>query len=124
MNGKAVSVEDIKIGLKVDFPSGMGGTLTHKCVKICPDCAEFESTNKDYPGSFVIKFNQPDFTPIEFDFLQNALISFSKIGTIPTGKERSIVIRAVELGYAFKSSYTQAGWTEEGIDAYRLTSSQ
>lgn len=118
LDGRPLSESEIKVGLLVDFPSSCGGSLTHECIDLTGDEAKFQSTNKNWPGSTVIKFNQPDFELSDFELLSEALKAFSNTLSIPNDEQRAIVRRGHELGYAVSISYTQAHWTDRGIETY------
>jgi hypothetical protein len=119
VNGACVSREDLKAGLEVYFPSGAGGVVKCQCVSINSEIAHFESTNKDWPFNFVMEFEQPEFTKSDFEYLAEALSAYSKWNVIPTDEQRNMVRKAHSYGYAFSMSYTQAHWTDNGVDAFR-----
>lgn len=119
LDGRPVSANEVKVGLLVTFPSNFGGVIEHKCVSVNAEKAEFDSTNKDWPTGFVMSFNEADFTLADFELLAEALATYSKWDKQPTNEQRTLVRRAHELGYAHSISYTQASWTDKGIEAYR-----
>ena len=118
LDGSSVSPSDIKVGLLVNFPSGLGGSIEHECVSVTSEKAEFNSTNKEWPTEFTMVFNEPEFSREDFELLAGALVDYSKWDKHPTDEQRSIVQKAHELGYAYSISHTQANWTDKGIDAY------
>lgn len=80
INGSPLNESQIKLGLLVNFPSPVGGTITHKCTALNSNEATFESTNKDWPVEFVVKFNQPDLTLEEFILLKKSARNIFKMG--------------------------------------------
>jgi hypothetical protein len=124
LDGSSVSANDIKVGLLVNFPSGLGGVIEHKCVNVTAEKAEFYSTNKEWPTGFTMILNVADFTLEDFELLTEALVAYSKWDKHPTDEQRAIVRKAHELGYAYSISHTQANWTDKGIDAYGAVSAQ
>lgn len=118
LTGKAFTFADIKVGMKADFPSGVGGVITHACTELKGNIANFTSTNPEWPVSHVVEDGVADMTVLELERLGNALEVFSSWGRMPTDEERAIIQRAKSLGYAHVSSYTQASWTELGLQRY------
>jgi len=119
LSGNPVQEGDIQPGLKVTYPSGAGGVVTCECLSVNEDMAEFKSTNKDWPISFTMKFNQPEFTLEEFQDLREALRAYDSWNSFPTDDQRRLVHKAADLGYAAVRSYTQANWTEKGVEDFR-----
>ena len=119
LNGNPLLEGEIKVGLKVLFPSGAGGVLQHKCISCDSIKAEFSSTNPDWPSGYTVKFNQPDFSLHDFQLLNGSLKAFEAFGETPTIEQRAIVHRAHELGYAYQCSHTQASWTEKGVASFQ-----
>ena len=107
------------LGVFQSCPSNFGGVIEHMCVSMDTDKAEFVSTNKDWPTGFVMAFDQPDFTLADFEMLAEALTAYSKWNIQPSNEQREIVRKAHELGYAHAISYTQASWSDKGIEVYR-----
>ena len=66
-----------------------------------------------------MKFNAPHFTLQEFELLSQALCIFGKWGESPTLEQRAIVSKASEYGYACTMSYTQASWTDFGVETIK-----
>ncbi|MFA0809359.1 hypothetical protein [Microbulbifer epialgicus] len=117
INGQPVTEADVKVGLAVMFPTAVGGSVKYECVSKKSDVAEFKSQNKNWPDSFDVRFSQPEFTVDEFENLAEALRKFNTSGEAVTSEERSLVLRAQELGYARQFSHTQASWTEKGVES-------
>lgn len=123
LDSKPVKPGEIRIGLKLHFPSGAGGVVVCRCVAIDEQTALFKSENKDWPLSYEIKFNQPDFTEEETLFFSEAIKAYSSSLSTPNEGQRKIVYRAQELGYAAIQSYTQAHLTNSGYEKIRGLSS-
>lgn len=123
LDGKAIEKEDIKVGLKVQAPSGLGGSFTYECVSLDADKATFSCCHKSYPRELVIKFDIPDFTDEEIHSLAEALRAYDSSMKSASQAQRALVIRASELGYAQVRSHTQAHWTQLGVDRYNNLSS-
>ena len=119
LNGNPVQEGDIQPGLKVTYPSGACGVVTCECLSVNEDMAEFKSTNKDWPISFTMEFNQPEFTLEEFQALQEALHAWHSWNSSATDDQRRLVHKAADLGYVTVRSYTQADWTEKGVGDFR-----
>lgn len=121
INGKPVDDDQITIGLVVDYPSGMGGTIRCICTQVTAEKAVFKPLDENAPAwaGFTAQFNQDDFTLSEFKQLAAAIVSFNRLASLPNDEERAIVRRAQALGYASNPSYTQASWLERGIDMYK-----
>jgi hypothetical protein len=117
LNKNPVSVEELRIGMIVDFPSGMGGSFTCRLESLDEDTAVFKSTMKDWPATFICKLNEPDLTPDEFKRLEQALIDCGNLEGTP--EQRNLMIRAGELGYFEVRSTTQIYWTQKGLDAVK-----
>jgi hypothetical protein len=120
-DGKAVSVEDIKVGVKLDFPSRVGGIISCICTELNDKEAIFESTNKDWPTSNVISFNEPELTLEEIRDLGDALKAYNSWNNRITSEQRALVTRADLHGYAIIRSYTQANWTTLGQTTFNKT---
>lgn len=123
LDSKPVKPEEIRIGLKLHFPSGVGGVVACRFVSIDKQMAVFKSENKDWPLSYGIKFNQPDFTDEETLFFSECIKAYSSSLSTPNEEQRKIVYRAQELGYAVIQSYTQAHLTDSGYEKFRGLSS-
>lgn len=121
ISGQPVTEEQIELGLVVDFPSGMGGTIKCVCTEHTANEAVFIPVNKEFPkwAGFKAEFNQPDFTVEDFEALGEAIQAFNSFGSLPTDEERAIVRRAQSLGYATNPSYTQAQWLKCGIEKHK-----
>ena len=117
-DGTPLARADIRVGIKVKFPSGAGGVLTHTCTADDGKTATFESTDPDWPSTRSIVRDSPDFTSRDFERLSTALASYG-LGKLPTTQDREMVRLAAERGYASTLSQTQAHWTEEGLAAKR-----
>lgn len=119
LDGSRVSKDDIKPGLKVTFPSGMGGLFTYECTSVDAEKASFQCCNAGWTElTEEIVFVANDFGIDDFHALADALNAFRKTGAVITQEDRDIVTRADRLGYATAISHTQASWTEKGLDAY------
>jgi len=118
INGISVTEEQLKEGLIVDYPSGMGGTIRCECVALNKEGAEFLPANKSLPKwlGFTVRFNQPDLSLADFQALEEALTAFSAFKKHPSTEDRALVVKAHELGYVNQSSYTQANWTPKGLE--------
>jgi hypothetical protein len=118
-DGKPVKSEEISIGLRVHYPSGLGGVFVCRCVSKDDEKAIFKSQHKDWPFQFEMKFGQPDFTARETLLFSEAINAYSSSRTTPNDEQRKIVYRAQELGYAVIQSYTQAHLTDSGYEKIR-----
>ncbi|MBD0788182.1 hypothetical protein HUO09_17645 [Vibrio sp. Y2-5] len=120
INGVPIKEDQIKLGLIVDYQSGMGGTIKCECVEISEQGAKFLPVNKAFPkwAGFEAKFNEPDLSAEEFESLERAMMGFNAFGELPTQEQRLLVGRAHSLGYVNQVSYTQASWTEAGIQRW------
>lgn len=117
LNKNPVLVEELRIGMIVDFPSGMGGTFTCRLESLDKDTAVFKSTMKDWPATFICKLNEPDLTQDEFKKLEQAQIDCGNFEGTP--EQRELMIRAVELGYFEARSTSQIYWTQKGLDVVK-----
>lgn len=116
-SGAPVLVEELRIGVVVNFPSGMGGSFTCKCVSLDEGAAVFNSTMRDWPVSFICELNAIDLTPTEISQLNTAMRDCG----IYTGKgeQRELIRRAIALGYLDSASSTQIHWSQKGVDAFK-----
>ena len=116
LNGSPVQEKDLRRGLKVTFPSGMGGVFTGKCTYLDDKLARFESIQRDWPVSIEVIFDVPDLTDEEFGRVLPLVNKFdAKI-------DRTLLNRASELGYVTIQSWTQNHLTEKGIKRRDLLS--
>ena len=113
-----VAEDDLKVGLEVYMKYG-SGVLRCQCVENNEDKAVFKSDNPDWPMTFEMDKTADDLTLDEFDELNKALGAFVSITRLPTEAQRSIVHRADQLGYANHISFSQAAWTQKGVDTYK-----
>lgn len=118
-NGTKVNEEDIKVGLEIVYPSGLGGVLDYRCESVDAEKAVFRSLNKDWPLCLSMEFNKPDLTPQEFIALALAVNVIDSYTSTATQEQRQLAHRAHELGYVNLRSTTQVRWTDEGIELYR-----
>lgn len=114
--GIQVKPHEIRVGLEVTFPSGAGGVIPCVCTSVTSDQAQFQSTNKEWPSSYVMEFNQPDFSVEDFEHLAGAIKRIDGTGLTELPGDREILRKAVERGYAWTASYTQCGWTGTGAE--------
>jgi len=119
LDGTRLKDADLKIGLQVYYPSGLGGVFKFECVSLDSDSAEFDCITPEWPRTLTMKFKQDDFILAEFERLSLALKAYEGFGSLPTDDDRAIAYKAQELGYARVNSYCQAHWTELGIEKYR-----
>lgn len=117
LDGKDLELEDVQVGLKVNAPSGLGGSFTYECVSLEGGKATFNCCHKSFPRELVIVFDVPDLTDEEMNLFSEAINAYDR--SLPTQSQRELVNRASELGYASILSHTQAHWTQHGIDRYR-----
>ena len=117
LDNTPVTEEDLKVGLEVYMKNG-SGVIRCKCILDHEEHAIFESINPDWPMKTIMRKNVDDFTLDDFDELKEALKGFS-CQKLATNEQRAIVSRADEMGYANYMSYTQAGWTDAGLESYR-----
>lgn len=117
-DGNPVSLSDISIGFEAYFPIATGGALRHSCAAIEGRQYIFESKDKEWPSKVIVEDGVADFTESDFKALSDALVAFSKWDQTPTDEQRSLVARAKSLGYATTCSYTQASWTDLGINRW------
>lgn len=119
INGRPLSENDISVGLTVIVRSLTSGVLQYECVSRNAEKAEFKSLNKDWPVSFEMKFNQPEFNLKDFESLYVAMIEFDRRNHLVSTEHRQLIRHAHELGYVNQRSHTQANWTEKGCDTYK-----
>lgn len=119
LDGRKVIEQDIVPGMKIYAPNQTGGVLKYECVARTDEAAEFKSLNPDWPLSFEMKFNQPDFDLSRFEALYLSMIVFQRQNHLASADHRRIIREAHDLGYVHQSSHTQASWTEKGWDLYR-----
>lgn len=117
LDNTPITEEDLKVGLEVYMKHG-SGVIRCKCILDHEEHAIFESINPDWPMKTIMRKNVDDFTLGDFDELKDALEGFS-CQRLATDEQRVVVAKADEMGYANYMSYTQAGWTEKGIEKYR-----
>lgn len=117
LDNTPITEEDLKVGLEVYMKHG-SGVIRCKCTYNHDNLAKFESINPDWPLEVVMEKNVDDYTIEDFDELNDALDAFSW-PTGPTVSQISVVMRGDVMGYANYMSYTQASWTEKGIEKYR-----
>jgi hypothetical protein len=110
LDGSPVNISDLKIGLLVTFPSGMGGVFNMRCVLLNDNVAEFKNTHKDWPTEVVCDLNAEDLTTDELKQLVEAMDAFDSWRKMPTKEQHILVHRAHELGYVNQRSYTQVEW--------------
>jgi hypothetical protein len=120
LDGRPVLESDLKVGLEIHYPSGMGGVFKYRCKSIDDKSAVFINQHKDWPGTLVMEFAQPDFTLEDFQKLAEALKAINSFGCVITNEQSLMIHRAHILGYAYQRSYTQAGWTENGVEQFRV----
>lgn len=118
VGNKALKDADIQVGLAVSLPIATGGSVRGVCKAASDKAAVFASTDKNWPLEYTVRFNQPDFTLEDFYMLQEATAAFDSWRAVVTPEHRAMIHRGVELGYAYQTSHTQAGWTEVGIEAF------
>lgn len=116
LNGKALELRDIKRGIKANFPSGAGGSITCVCTECKDTHATFESTNKDWPSTWTIRVDVKDLSLNDLINLGEALRAYDSWDKTCTSEQKALVSRASNLGYATVRSSTQACWTERGIE--------
>ena len=119
LDGRKVIEQDIVPGMQIYAPSQTGGVLKYECVARTDAAAEFKSVNPDWPLSFEMKFNQPDFDLERLEALYLSLIVFQRQNHLASADHRRIIREAHELGYVHQSCHTQASWTEKGCDLFR-----
>lgn len=120
LNCSPVTVEEISVGLTVFGPSRVGnGVIQYRCKRLTSKSAHFVSLNKDWPWKINVEFNQPDFDLADFSQLGDALKAFSRMGELPTSEQHAVVDRACALGYAYRMSFTQAHWSDRGLEVFR-----
>ena len=117
LDNTPVTEEDLKVGLEVYMKHG-SGVVRCECILDHEEHAIFESLNPNWPMKTIMRKNVDDFTLDDFDQLKDALEAFS-CQRLATAEQRAVVARADEMGYANYMSYTQAGWTEKGIEKFR-----
>lgn len=113
-SGTCLKKEDIKEGVLITFPSGMGGVFTYKCISVDSKLAIFKTINRDFSYFLEMLFDQPPFDLGNMMKLEGALKAFSN--GAPNKAERGLVYRAYELGYAHYLSHMQASWSYFGIE--------
>lgn len=118
LDGKPVVENDLKVGLEIHYPSGMGGVFKYRCKSIDDKSAVFTNQHKDWPGTLVMEFAQPDFTLEDFEKLAEALKAINSFGFVITNEQALLIHRAHVFGYAYRLSYTQAGWSEKGVEQF------
>lgn len=119
IDGSRINPEEIKKGLLVYFPSGLGGVLKCECTHVDSEFALFESQYKEWPNTFKVEFGVEDLPPEEFESLLEAMRAYDSCGRLPTDEQRALVNKANSLGYVYCRSYTQANWAEMGRLRYR-----
>lgn len=111
-DGKPVNKDQIRVGMKVTFPSGAGGVLNACCRHFCSESALFVSLVKDWPARLEVRFNQEDLTDDEF--IQ--LLEDIKLAESYKLNNRALLHRGAELGYVKLFSYTQLHLTEKAYE--------
>ena len=123
IDGKALKLRDLKSGIKANFPSGVGGSITCVCTECTDTHATFESINKDWPATWTIRVDAKDLSLYEFIDLAEALDAYASWNKPCTDEQKALVRRASELGYAAIISATQACWTERGSETLKMLNS-
>ena len=118
LNGSPVKESDLKAGLVIYYPSGLGGMFRYRCKSVDEHSALFVCINDGWDYELEMKFSQPDFDLEDFRALSAAIEAFNKLGTYPTDEQREKVRKAHVLGYASQLSYTQVHWTQLGVNTY------
>lgn len=124
IDGRILERADIRVGVKVEFPSGMGGWFTYVCTESEQNFANFTALGgyKDIIASWQltvsVEFDVPDFTLDEWNDLAKAMRwSFhSGVDGMPV-YFRELIGKADALGYVDYLSFTQFQWTEFGVKA-------
>lgn len=107
--------DQIRLGLRIKYPSGAGGFITGECRKLTEDAAEFVSTNPHWPYNLVVKFNQPDLTDEEFVLLLEIIKRIRSPLAIASQEDMKHIARATELGYLSSISVSQRTLTEKAF---------
>jgi hypothetical protein len=118
-DGTPVVERDLKVGLEIHYPSGLGGVFRYRCKSVDEKSAVFICLNKDWPGELEMEFSQPDFMLEDFEQLAEALKVLNTRVSLLTNVQSLVIHRAHIFGYAYRRSYTQAGWTEKGVEQFR-----
>lgn len=122
IQGRTLERSDIKLGVEVEFPSGMGGLLKYTCTTLTERFAKFK-VNPGYKdiGSWlafvIVEFDVPEFTGDDWEALDIALSKASKASAVLSDTERAILFKADKYGYINALSWTQFSWTEYGIES-------
>ncbi|MCO7225911.1 hypothetical protein [Pleionea sp. CnH1-48] len=116
LDHRQLTVEEIRVGLFAYFPSGVGGILKARCVALDDQKAVFESIHPDWPLTWEVVFNQPDFTNDEFAQLSEAMKIANGRGLF-TNEQNLILHRASQHGYIHRRSVSQVCWSEKGWSA-------
>lgn len=112
--GKAPSVSDLHVGMRVRIPSGASGMVEAILVTLNEEEAIFKSINKAWPIELDVLFNVPDLTEEEFELLPDAVALYGKM-SVSQSKYRALVNKAAKLGYVSVQSYTQCSYTDAGV---------
>lgn len=118
LDGKGLRAEDIKPGLLITLPASTGGRLEYICESLDEHQAAFKSTDKNWPYTCIMKFNQPEFTMEDFERANMIMKGRNCIPIEATQEDRDHLHRAHELGHIMITSYTQAAWTDRGYETY------
>ncbi len=121
INGRVIQRSDIKVGVLVHFPSGLGGSFEYVCISVDSKKALFKVHKpKRYEGiighwqqEVVVEFDVPDFTMAEW-MQVSRIIRNGLIGDY----DRQLMGKAYELGYA--EYYNQWSWTQYGLSCYKV----
>ncbi|UUA75142.1 hypothetical protein [Cellvibrio sp. QJXJ] len=107
-DGSPVKVADLKIGLVISSPSGMGGAFNYKCVRLTEDSALFKNLHKGWEeDELLCELKADDLTDEEYKQLDDAIKAFEGFNSFPSDEQRKLVHRAHKLGYVNQLSFTQ-----------------
>lgn len=113
---------EIVVGFEVYGPAVTAGVWRYKCEYRDSEKAIFKCLDPEWKGhtwDLVIEFDAPDFSDEDMFALSDALKAFDSMSKTPSAEDRALVISAEKYGLAVLRSFTQAHWTERGIERIR-----
>lgn len=119
-----VQRQDIVIGGRYTYPSGMDGVFTMECYLINDKCAEFKCLNEGWEAAqwgAIVEFDVPDLTNEQIVQIDEVMKTFSSWRRNPSEEDHKFINRADALGYVSRQSHTQVHWTEFGLNRFRAS---